>query len=135
MRQVFLILLFLVYDYCYYKNIQKCIGVIAMPTYNKLVRDRIPEIIERTGASFNTTILSETDYIKELKKKCYEELDEYATADNDKDAVEELADLLELMYALAKVHGVDFYEIEKVRQEKAEKRGGFQERIFLIDTE
>lgn len=39
-----------------------------MPTYNKLVRDRIPEIIERTGASFNTTILSETDYIKELKK-------------------------------------------------------------------
>jgi predicted house-cleaning noncanonical NTP pyrophosphatase (MazG superfamily) len=106
-----------------------------MPTYNKLVRDRIPEIIERTGASFNTTILSENDYIKELKKKCYEELDEYAAADNDKDAVEELADLLELMYALAKVHGVDFYEIEKVRQEKAEKRGGFQERIFLIDTE
>jgi predicted house-cleaning noncanonical NTP pyrophosphatase (MazG superfamily) len=49
-----------------------------MPTYNKLVRDRIPEIIERTGASFNTTILSETDYIKELKKKCYEELDEYS---------------------------------------------------------
>jgi predicted house-cleaning noncanonical NTP pyrophosphatase (MazG superfamily) len=39
-----------------------------MPTYNKLVRDRIPEIIERTGASFNTTILSGTEYIKELKK-------------------------------------------------------------------
>ncbi|MGA4719749.1 phosphoribosyl-ATP pyrophosphohydrolase [Fictibacillus nanhaiensis] len=106
-----------------------------MPTYNKLVRDRIPEIIKRTGASFNTTILSETDYIKELKKKCYEELDEYTAADNDKDAVEELADLLELMCALAKVHGVDFYEIEKVRHEKAEKRGGFQERIFLINAE
>jgi predicted house-cleaning noncanonical NTP pyrophosphatase (MazG superfamily) len=49
--------------------------------------------------------------------------------------VEELAVLLELMYALTKIHRVEFYEIEKVRQEIAEKRGGFQERIFLIDTE
>jgi predicted house-cleaning noncanonical NTP pyrophosphatase (MazG superfamily) len=106
-----------------------------MPTYNKLVRDRIPEIITKNGESFNTRILTEEEYIKELKKKCYEELDEYAATDNDRDAVEELADLLELMYALAQVHGVDFYEIEKVRQEKAEKRGGFQERIFLIDVE
>lgn len=85
-----------------------------MPTYNKLVRNRITEIIKGTGASFNTTFLSDTEYIKELKKKCYEELDEYAAADNDNDAVEELADLLELMYALAKVHGVYFYENEKV---------------------
>lgn len=47
----------------------------------------------------------------------------------------ELADLLELMYALAQVHDVDFYEVEKVRQDKAEKRGGFHDRIFLIDVE
>jgi predicted house-cleaning noncanonical NTP pyrophosphatase (MazG superfamily) len=47
----------------------------------------VPEIIKRTGVSYNSTILSETDYITELKKKCYEELDEYAAADNEKDAV------------------------------------------------
>ncbi|MDR7071675.1 nucleoside triphosphate pyrophosphohydrolase [Fictibacillus barbaricus] len=105
-----------------------------MPTYNKLVRDRIPEIIEKNGESFNTIILSEEEYIKELKKKCYEELDEFAAADNDNDAVEELADLLELMHALATVHGTDIHEIERVRKEKAEKRGGFLDRIFLIDV-
>ncbi len=105
-----------------------------MPTYNKLVRDRIPEIIEKNGESFNTRILTEEEYIKELKRKCYEEFDEYAATDNDKDAVEELADLLELMHALATVHGTDIHEIERVRNEKAEKRGGFLDRIFLIDV-
>ncbi|MGG1574108.1 nucleoside triphosphate pyrophosphohydrolase [Fictibacillus sp. NRS-1165] len=106
-----------------------------MPTYNKLVRDRIPEIITSTGKSFNTTILETDDYIKELKRKCYEELDEYASAPNDENAIEELSDLLELMHSLAKVHGSDISEIERVRQEKAEKRGGFEKRIFLMDVE
>ncbi len=46
-----------------------------------------------------------------------------------------MADLLELMHALASVHGVSFDKIEEVRKEKAEKRGGFQERIFLVDVE
>ncbi|SFE78434.1 nucleoside triphosphate pyrophosphohydrolase [Fictibacillus sp. FJAT-27399] len=106
-----------------------------MPTYNKLVRDRIPEVITKTGKSFNTSILENDDYIKELKKKCYEELDEYASATNDENAIEELADLLELMHALAKIHGSDIFEVERVRQEKAEKRGGFEKRIFLMDVE
>ncbi|MGC4379361.1 nucleoside triphosphate pyrophosphohydrolase [Fictibacillus sp. Mic-4] len=106
-----------------------------MPTYNKLVRDKIPEIIVATGKAYNTTILANDEYVKELKKKCYEELDEYAAAENDEQAVEELADLLELMHALASVHGVSFDKIEEVRKEKAEKRGGFQERIFLVDVE
>ncbi len=47
-----------------------------MPTYNKLVRDKIPEIIVATGKGCNTTILANDEYVKELKKKCYEELDE-----------------------------------------------------------
>ncbi|MCQ6265129.1 nucleoside triphosphate pyrophosphohydrolase [Fictibacillus sp. WQ 8-8] len=106
-----------------------------MPTYNKLVRDRIPEVISSTGKSFNTSILEIDDYIKELKKKCYEELNEYASAPNDENAVEELADLLELMHSLAKIHGADIAEVERVRQQKAEKRGGFENRIFLMDVE
>ncbi|MFY0759760.1 nucleoside triphosphate pyrophosphohydrolase [Metabacillus dongyingensis] len=106
-----------------------------MPTYNKLVRDRIPEVIKRTGKSFNTTILTQEEYIKELKKKSYEELEEYMLAENSEEALEELADVLEILHAFAAVHGSSINEVEEIRKKKAEKRGGFQERIFLVDVE
>lgn len=106
-----------------------------MPTYNKLVRDRIPEVIEHTGKSFNTTILTQEEYIKELKKKSYEELEEYMSAENNEEALEELADVLEILHAFAAVHGSSINEVEEIRKKKAEKRGGFQERIFLVDVE
>lgn len=106
-----------------------------MPTYNKLVRDKIPQIIEATGKKYTTKILNEQDYIKYLKEKSYEELDEYCAAQSKEEAVEELADLLEIIHALANYHGSSMEEVEKVRQEKAEKRGGFQEKIFLVEVE
>ncbi|PLS01928.1 nucleoside triphosphate pyrophosphohydrolase [Neobacillus cucumis] len=106
-----------------------------MTVYNKLVRDRIPEVIENTGKQFSTRILNDDEYIIELKKKSFEELNEYVNAENDKDAIEELADLLEIIHALAGYHGASFEEVEKVRQNKAKKRGGFQEKIFLIEVE
>ncbi|WLR57330.1 nucleoside triphosphate pyrophosphohydrolase [Mesobacillus subterraneus] len=106
-----------------------------MPTYNKLVRDRIPEVIGNTGKKFSTRILNETDYIIELKKKAYEELDEYVNTDNNKDAVEELADLLELIHALSEYHASSIDKVEEVRKLKAEKRGGFKEKIYLIEVE
>ncbi|WP_286228512.1 nucleoside triphosphate pyrophosphohydrolase [Neobacillus mesonae] len=106
-----------------------------MPIHNKLVRDRIPEIIEATGKKFSTKILNDDEYIKELKTKSFEELNEYMNTDNDQDAVEELADLLEIIHALAECHGATFEDLEKVRQQKAEKRGGFKEKIFLIEVE
>lgn len=106
-----------------------------MPTYNKLVRDRIPEVIKNTGKQFSTTILDENEYIIELKKKAYEELEEYANTDNKKDAVEELADLLEIIHALSEYHGSSIDEVEFVRKQKAEKRGGFKDKIFLIEVE
>ncbi|MBL4953049.1 nucleoside triphosphate pyrophosphohydrolase [Neobacillus sp. YIM B02564] len=106
-----------------------------MPIHNKLVRDRIPEIIENTGKKFSTRILDDQEYIKELKKKSFEELDEYVNADNDKDAIEELADLLEIIHALAECHGGSIENVEEVRRQKAVKRGGFKEKIFLIEVE
>ncbi|MGP4066138.1 MazG-like family protein [Oceanobacillus sp. M65] len=106
-----------------------------MPTYNKLVRDKIPEIIKDTGKDFKTEILSNDRYIEELKAKLNEEITEYIETTTDTDALEELADVLELMHALAGVHGASFDEIEKVRKEKADKRGGFTDRIFLIEVE
>lgn len=106
-----------------------------MPVYNKLVRDRIPEIIENSGKKFTTKILDDDQYELELKKKLKEEMEEYQNTSNDNEALEELADLLELMHALAKVHGASMEEVEKIRQDKASKRGGFEEKIFLIEVE
>lgn len=106
-----------------------------MPTYNKLVRDRIPEIIEKARKAFTTRILNDKEYEIELKKKMYEELNEYEEANNDDDALEELADLLELINAATILHGSNLEQLEEIRKKKAEKRGGFEEKIFLIEVE
>lgn len=106
-----------------------------MPTYNKLVRDLIPNVIEQSGKHYSTTILSDDDYIKELNKKLQEEVDEYLEAEQNQEAVEELADILELMKALAAQHNSSLEEVEKVRKEKAEKRGAFHDKVFLVEVE
>jgi len=110
-------------------------GVVSMPVYNKLVRDRIPEFIEMSGQTFTSRILEEDDYLIEINKKMHEELSEYEEATSNEDSVEELADLLELIYAAANTYGTTIEELEKIRLEKAKKRGGFDERIFLVDVE
>lgn len=99
-------------------------------TYNKLVRDKIPEIIEASGNICRTRILSDEEYIKMLDEKLNEECSEYQADKN----IEELADILEVIYAIAKTKGTSIEELEKVRLEKSEKRGGFDERILLIET-
>lgn len=109
-------------------------GELLMPTYNKLVRDKIPEVIHNTGKTCRVRTLSHEDYLTELKKKCKEELDEYLSSSTDEEAVEELADLLELIHTLATVHGSDSEKLEKIRLNKANERGGFQEKLFLIDV-
>jgi predicted house-cleaning noncanonical NTP pyrophosphatase (MazG superfamily) len=106
-----------------------------MPIYNKLVRDRIPEIIEKSNNKFTTLILTDVEYSSEITKKMHEELAEYEETATNEDAVEELADLLELIHAAAAIHDTTFEELEKIRVDKAKKRGGFDERIFLIEVE
>ena len=95
--------------------------------HNKLVRDRIPEIIRASGKSCVTRVLDDVEYIAALDLKLQEELNEYL-ADGD---LEELADLLEVMMAAAKARGHDFSEVEAIRREKTAKRGGFDQRLFL----
>lgn len=106
-----------------------------MPTYNKLVRDRIPETIQKDGKGFSTRVLSHSEYHLELRKKMFEELKEYEETSNNEDALEELADLLELIHAAATVHGATYQDIESIRKTKAQKRGGFEKRIYLIEVE
>ena len=98
-----------------------------MPKYNKLVRDRIPEIIENSGKTAHTHLLSDEEYIAELDRKLGEEFAEYQADKN----IEELADMLEVIYAIAKARGASVEELERVRKEKAEKNGAFEKKIFL----
>ena len=99
--------------------------------YNKLVRDRIPEIIENSGSQCKTEILSDEEYLKMLDAKLDEELAEY----HKDQSIEELADLLEVIYAATIARGYTLDALEAIRAEKAEKRGGFEKRIFLIEVE
>ncbi|WP_114571249.1 nucleoside triphosphate pyrophosphohydrolase [Exiguobacterium flavidum] len=105
-----------------------------MPVYNKLVRDNIPVIIAKTGKEAHFRTLGESEFLLEAKKKLHEELAEYEQANTDEEAVEELADLLELIHALAKQHGATVEQLENVRSEKAVKRGGFNEALFLVEV-
>lgn len=95
--------------------------------HHKLVRDRIPDIIESSGKTCVTRILSREEYLAALDAKLTEELAEYQ---QDK-SMAELADLLEVMMAVARARGHSFEEVEALRREKAAQRGGFDERIFL----
>ncbi|WP_431357407.1 nucleoside triphosphate pyrophosphohydrolase [Halobacillus litoralis] len=80
-------------------------------------------------------MLSDEEYNKKLRTKLQEEVNEYLEAESDEDAVEELADVLELMKALARQHGSSIEAVEKVRKEKVEKRGAFDEKVFLLHVE
>lgn len=99
--------------------------------YNKLVRDKIPEIIKNQGEMPHIRILEDEEYTRCLEKKLDEEVAEYHKDRN----VEELADILEAVYALAEDLGCSVEQLMEVYREKHEKRGGFRERIFLISKE
>ena len=98
--------------------------------YNKLVRDKIPDIIMRHGDKPVTQILDAGAYRRELRRKLQEEVAEFGESGE----VEELADVLEVVYALAAAEGVSKFQLEEKRERKRRKRGGFDQRVFLIET-
>lgn len=98
--------------------------------HNKLVRDFIPKIIESNGQSCTYHILDDQAYLDALDQKMNEELSEYQ---RDK-SMEELADLLEVIHAVITARGSTWEEVESIRKAKAEKRGGFEQKIWLVET-
>ena len=98
--------------------------------YSKLVRDRIPEIIETDGKTCITEILSDALYVEMLGAKLNEELAEYQKSKS----LEELADLLEVMQAVVEARGWSWAQLEQIRQEKASQRGGFARKILLKEV-
>ena len=98
--------------------------------YNKLVRDRIPEIIGASGKTCVTETLSSDAYLHMLDAKLDEELAEYHKDQN----IEELADLLEVIRAATAARGWTLEELERGRAKKAAARGGFEKRILLKEV-
>ena len=98
--------------------------------YNKLVRDKIPQIIAANGNTCTTQVLSHEEYLCRLDEKLTEELQEYQQSKS----LEELADLLEVMEATVLARGYRWQELIEVRDRKREKRGGFSQKILLCEV-
>ena len=100
--------------------------------YNKLVRDKIPEEINKiNGRKANFRVLSDKEYAKELDKKLFEEANEFV----EEHSIEELADLMEVIYAIMKNNNISMESVEESRKIKGEKKGKFNDKIYLIDVE
>lgn len=91
-----------------------------MPVYNKLVRDRILEIIESNGLAYNARILESSELLKEVKVKIIEEAKEFHAAETVNESVEELADVLELIHTALSTLGVTY---EKLNETRLQKKG------------
>lgn len=99
--------------------------------YNKLVRDGIIESIQEKGHDATYRVLNEEEYSKELDKKLLEEVNEFIEAHNE----EEMADLMEVIEAIIRQRGMSLGEIQKIKEDKKQRRGGFEDRIFLVSVE
>ena len=104
---------------------------VRLMNQGKLVRDKIPQIIIADGKKPIIRILDEDEYLSELDKKLNEEIAEYQ---EDK-SIEELADALEVMFAICEARGYSVEELMNVRNSKRDKRGGFEQRIFWSGNE
>ena len=98
--------------------------------YDKLVRDRIPEVIRERGGTPIIHIAQHEEYRIKLQEKLQEEVKEFIQDGHD----EELADIVEVVYAICEYRGIDREQLETLRKEKLKKRGGFSGRIILDEA-
>lgn len=99
--------------------------------YNKAIRDRIPEIIEKAGKKCSVKKLNDKEFLPYIEQKIIEESDEYFSSRS----VEELADLLEVIYRVAELKGISRDNLMKICKNKREERGGFSKNLLLISSE
>jgi len=98
--------------------------------YNKAIRDKIPEIIRKSGRECTVQELSDDLFLAELEKKLLEEIQEYRVSKS----VLELADVIEVVLRIASLRGVSRDELEEMRINKVDKRGAFEKNLFLVNT-
>lgn len=99
--------------------------------HRKLIRDKIPQAIEASGGEYETRVLGEEEYRKELQKKLIEEAKELTESDKE-NVLNEMADVLELLKSIASLYEIDFTQVEKKQTDKKAERGGFEKKLFLI---
>ena len=102
--------------------------------FNKLVRDKIPDKIEKNGEVAVTRILDDEEYREELYKKLLEEANEVVNAKTKDDILEELADVYEVVRAISELENSNIDNVVEISNNKRLKRGGFTNRIFLVKT-
>ncbi len=98
--------------------------------YDKLIRDKIPEVVEAKGSKAIVEVLDDERFMEYLNLKLIEELKEY----QESGSVEELADLVEVIYALLDIKGVQLEQFEKIRLDKVDERGAFRKRLLLKEV-
>ena len=98
--------------------------------YNKLVRDKIPQLVRRQGGIPIVRIAEDHEFWEKLKEKLVEEVQEFQTSET----TQELADILEVIDAIADYKGFTKKEIQEIKTRKAKQRGGFDKRIILIQS-
>ena len=106
-----------------------------MKILNKLVRDKIPEIIKAKGEIPKVRILNNDEFKLELLKKIVEESNEVLEANGKEELIKEIGDLLEVVDATIKAFNVNLEEISILRNKRKEERGGFDKQIFLESVE
>lgn len=100
-------------------------------TYNKLVRDRIPQLIRESGRNCSSRILNEDEYFDALLDKVVEEIEEYRLSGNE----EELADVFEVLDCLVQLKEYEPMHIDYLKLIRREARGSFKERVQLIEVD
>lgn len=99
--------------------------------HNKLVRDRIPEIIENDHKTCATRILNDEEYLACLKSKLLEECHEVIDAEDEDNIKKEIADVLEVLEALENTLHINHQEVLSIKQKKARSNGAFDKKIYL----
>lgn len=103
-------------------------------SYNKLVRDRIPEIIEKNGDECQIQTMDDWEFKKKLKEKLVEEASELTKVKSKEEIINELVDISEVIQAIQSIEKITVQEVEIERRKKKKKRGGFKKQIKLIRT-
>jgi len=99
--------------------------------HQKLIRDKIPEKIKKSGGDYKIKVLGKAEFEKELKRKLLEESKEIAKAPKE-ELLNELADILQLTKSIASYYKIPFFRVEKFQEEKRQKSGGFKKKLFLV---
>ena len=100
--------------------------------YRKLVRDKIPEVIKKSGGDFETYKLAKKEFEKELLKKVGEESDGLLTAKTKEELISEMADIVEVIEEIKRFKKITSQQVENARKANFRRKGGFKKRLFLV---